>query len=135
MDLIDPNTLAAEAISNRGAALTALYNSAAYPHDWTEGSGTLGASGEIDIPAPAAGLQRRWLLIQNQSAATIAVKYEGRLANGATQSFITILLAPGASTGAQGGSDERGFSALVPQGIVKIVGAANAQIAIAEVVE
>ena len=135
MDLIDPNTLAPEAISVKGAALTAVYNSGAYPHDWTEGTGTLGSAGEIDLPAPTQGLQRRWLLIQNQSAAAITIKYEARLANGTTQSWVSILLAPGASAGSQGSSDERGFSAFVPQGIVKVTGAANAAVAIAEVVE
>jgi hypothetical protein len=135
MDLIDPKTLAAEAISAKGAALTAVYNSSAYPHDWTEGTGTLGSGGEIDIPAPISPAQRRWLLIQNQSAAAITVKYEGRKADGVTQSFIAVVLAPGASAGTQGASDERGFSAFVPQGIVKITGAANAQISIAEIVE
>jgi hypothetical protein len=143
MDLIDPNTLAAEAISAKGAALTATYNSATYPHDWTEGTGTLGSGGLITIPSQVpvqtpngyTTTQRRWLFIQNQSAATITVEYEARLANGTTQSFISILLAPGASAGSQGSSDERGFSAFVPQGIVKVVGAANAQVAILEVVE
>jgi hypothetical protein len=143
MDIIDPNTLAAEAVSAKGAALTAVYNSATYPHDWTEGTGTLGASGLITVPSQVPTLndgvmsktQRKWWLVQNQSAGTIEVQYEARLANGTTQSWITLLLVPGASAGTQGSSDERGFSAFVPQGIIKVSGAANAQVAVAEVVE
>jgi hypothetical protein len=118
------------------AMLVTPYNSGHYPHDWTEGTGTLGSSGLITLPSPVAGnTQRRWLYIQNQSAATITVQYEARLANGTTQSFGKILLAPGTAAGTQGSGDERGFAAYVPQGIVTISGAANAQVAVMEVVE
>ncbi len=135
MDIIDPNTLAPESVSIKGAALVQEYDSLTFPHDWTEGTGTLGAGGEIDLAAPSSGKKRLWLLIQNQSAGTVTVRYEARLANGTAQSFGTLLLAPGASAGTQGSSDERGFSAFVPQGIVRITGAANAQVTILEVVE
>ena len=140
MDLIDPNTLASEVVTTKGAALTIVYNSMTLSHDWTEGTGALPASGEIDIPAPATGLRRHWLFIQNQGAATLPVRYEGRRADGVTQSFVTILLAPGASSGVQGSSDERGLSAFVPQGQVKVGNSSisalnNMQVAVMELVE
>jgi hypothetical protein len=139
-DLVDPSTLASQSISAKGAALTSLYNSATFPHDWTEGTGTLGSSGEIDIAAPATGAKRLWLLIQNQGTQPLPVRYEARLANGTTQSFVTLMLAPAPYTGQQGGSDERGFSAFVPQGQVKIgntgnAALANLPVAVLEIVE
>jgi hypothetical protein len=113
-----------------------LYNSQNYPHDWSEGTGTLGASGQVTLASAVGnGKTRRWLFVQNQSASTITIQYESRLANGTTPSFVSVLLAPGASAGTQGSSDERGFSAFVPQGTVKVIGAANAQVAVMEVVE
>ncbi len=143
MDLIDPNTLASESISAKGAALTSFYNSAAYPHDWTEGSGALpstGSAGEIDIPAPATGLKRLWFFVQNQGTVTLPVRYECRKADGQTQSFVTVLLGPGQSAASQGGSDERGFSAFVPQGQIKVGNStisalSGMQVAVMEVVE
>ncbi len=124
----------AGAVDIQGGQEVVPYQSTAFPHDWTEGTGTLGAGGEIDVPAVAAGKHRRWIAIQNQSAATVTVEYEARLANGTTQVFPKILLT-GVSANVQGSSDERGFSAFVPQGIVKVIGAANVQVAVLEVVE
>ena len=135
--LVSMQVLPAHAQYTANQAVPSItYNSVRYPHDWTEGTGTLGASGEIDIPSPIAGnTQRRWIYVQNQSAATITLEYESRLANGTTAAFPKILLAPGAAAGSQGSSDERGFAAFVPQGIVKVLGAANAPVTILEVVE
>ena len=109
--------------------------SSSLPHDWTEGTGVLPASGQIIIASPSVnGQTRKWLFIQNQSAATISIIVAALKGNGAA-STTTLLLAPGAGAGTMGGSLEWGGASWAVNSAVTVTGAAGAQVAIMEVTQ
>ena len=97
--------------------------------DYTNGTGTLGAGGQITIPDSP---NRSWLFIQNQSAVTIPVTYSAVKASDGTATTATLLLAAsGAGSGTQGGAEERSFTSFIPTGAVVVgsgAGTANAQV-------
>jgi hypothetical protein len=103
-----------------------------YPHDWTEGTNVLPASGSIVIPNPPNGAKRKWLMIQNQSAGVIGVSYQSVTALG-NVAIPNLFLDPGSGVGAQGGGDERGAGAWSPNGTVTITGTPGAQLLVIEV--
>lgn len=104
-----------------------------YPHDWTEGTGVIPASGTISIPNPSVkGLSRQWLFIQNQSAVTVTVTITAVKADMTSTVNATILLAPGAGAGAQGGAYENLHSLLSIGGAITVSAAAGTQVAVLE---
>jgi len=104
-----------------------------YPHDWTEGTGVIPASGTISIPNPAVkGLSRQWLFIQNQSAVTITVTVTAVKADMTTTVNATILLAPGSLAGTQGGAYEQMHSVFSIGGAITVSGTAGSQVAVLE---
>lgn len=101
-----------------------------FPHDWTEGTGVFPISNVIAIPRPTNGSCRRWLSIQNQGPATITVSYQALNSYGAAVTA-SLLLAPGAGAGSQGGGDERAI--FVPSGSVTITGVSGNAVQVLEV--
>ena len=105
------------------------------PHDWTEGTNVLPASGTIIVPNPSiTGQSRKWLLIQNQSAVTISVGVQATTALGNTVTS-NILIASGGAIGSQGGGQEFGLGSWKPNSAVTISGPVGSQLLVLEVLE
>lgn len=104
-----------------------------FPHDCTEGTGVFPASGIITLANPALiGCTRKWLVIQNQSAASITIKFNAMLSDGITPSTVSMILASGGGIGTAGGSYENEHQWFSAVGVITITGAAGGQVLILE---
>lgn len=109
--------------SNSGFVITG------YPHDITNGTGTIGASGTLTASNPnTLGMTRKWLFIQNQSAVQLNVIVATTLNDG-TASTTDIQLAPGpGGAGTPGGTYENYNDKVGIGGAISIVGASGSQL-------
>lgn len=99
------------------------------PTDWTNGTGVFPGGGSIAVPANP---RRQWLFVQNQDVGTVQMQVAAVKGSDGSATSATILLGPGAASGAQGASDELAATQYVLAGAVTINGTGGQKVAVLE---